>query len=230
MAPSKNKGDDMILSYHDVVLRRSDLDILRGPCHLNDRLIEFYFAHIASTASSPAALLVPPSISFWLAHCLDPQSHRECVDALRLPDRDLVFFTVNDNLDVSAAEGGSHWSLLVYFRETNEFVHHDSCRGVNRLHAESLFRAVSGFVDGGGGEYPRFVEGFTPQQTNGYDCGLYALAVAKTIYDWYVPRRDGCGNKMDRWFTAMEKEVDADKVAKLRGEILRLILSFMESK
>ncbi|RWV79071.1 hypothetical protein GW17_00059857 [Ensete ventricosum] len=114
---------------------------------------------------SPRALLLPPSISFWLANCPDPQSLRQSADPLRLADRNLVLFPVNSNLDVTVAGGGSHWSLLVYCREAGEFVHHDSCRGVNRCHAERLFHAVGGFVDDGG-EPPRFVEGFTPQQTN----------------------------------------------------------------
>ncbi|URE24532.1 Ulp1 protease family, C-terminal catalytic domain [Musa troglodytarum] len=169
MAPPKNKGDEKILSYLDVVMRRSNLDILRGPHYLNDRIIEFYFAHLASLSPSPRALVLPPSISFWLTNCPDPQSLHQSTDPLRLPDRDLILFPVNSNLDVTVAGGGSQWSLLVYCREAGEFLHHDSCRSANRCHAERLFNAVSGFVDDGS-EPPRFVEGFTPQQTNGHDC------------------------------------------------------------
>lgn len=226
MASRNKDGDEQIVSYHDVVLRRSDLGILRGPHYLNDRLIEFYFAHLAS--SSGPILLVPPSISFWLANCSDSQSLRESADPLRLPDRSLVLFTVNDNLDVAAAEGGSHWSLLVYCRDTSEFVHHDSCSGMNLWHAQRLFRAVSGFV--GAGEPPQFVEGFTPQQTNGYDCGLYVMAIAEVVCNWFVAGRRGCTKRDERWFTAVDKEVVAVAVNKLRGEVLKLILSLMENK
>ncbi|CAL9116346.1 unnamed protein product [Musa textilis] len=230
MAPPNNKGDEKILSYLDVVMRRSDLDILRGPHYLNDRIIEFYFAHLASLSPSPSprALLLPPSISFWLTNCPDPQSLRQSADPLRLPDRDLVLFPVNSNLDVTVAGGGSHWSLLVYCREAGEFVHHDSCRSANRCHAERLFHAVSRFVDDGG-EPPRLVEGLTPQQTNGHDCGLFVMAIAKVVYDWYVARGE-CAAGEDRWFAALKEEVDADAVDKLRDEVLRLILSLMEPK
>ncbi|XP_042374205.1 NEDD8-specific protease 1-like [Zingiber officinale] len=229
MTSSIKDGDNKILSYHDVVLRRSDLGILRGPHYLNDRLIEFYFAHLASSSgSSGAVFLVPPSISFWLANCSDSQSLREFADPLRLPDRSLVLFTVNDNLDVDVAEGGSHWSLLVYCRETSEFVHHDSCSGINLCHAQRLFRAVSGFV--GASEPPQFVEGFTPQQTNGYDCGLYVLAISEVVCNWFVAGGRGCAKRDERWFTAVDKEVDAVAVKKLRGEVLKLILSLMENK
>ncbi|RWW41664.1 hypothetical protein BHE74_00052840 [Ensete ventricosum] len=207
MAPPKNKGDEKILSYLDVVMRRSDLGILRGPHYLNDRIIEFCFAHLASLSPSPRALLLPPSISFWLANCPDPQSLRQSADPLRLADRNLVLFPVNSNLD---------------------FVHHDSCRGVNRCHAERLFHAVGGFVDDGG-EPPRFVEGFTPQQTNGYDCGLFVMAIAKVVYDWYVAR-SGCADGEDGWFAALKEEVNADAVDMLRDKVLRLILTLMELK
>ncbi|XP_073141101.1 NEDD8-specific protease 1 isoform X2 [Henckelia pumila] len=40
--------DEKILSYNDVVLRRSDLDVLSGPYFLNDRIIEFYFSYLTS--------------------------------------------------------------------------------------------------------------------------------------------------------------------------------------
>ncbi|KAK8955127.1 NEDD8-specific protease 1 [Platanthera guangdongensis] len=108
--------DDKIVSYGDAVLRRSDIDILRGPRFINDRLIEFFFAHLSSTHPSAGAgrfLLVPPSISFWISLCPDTTSRIEAAAPLRLRDRDLVLFTVNNNADVTLAEGGTHWSLLV---------------------------------------------------------------------------------------------------------------------
>ncbi|URE32602.1 Ulp1 protease family, C-terminal catalytic domain, partial [Musa troglodytarum] len=110
-----------------------------------------------------------------------------------------------------------HRSLLVYCREAGEFLHHDSCRSANRCHAEQLFHGVSGFVDDGG-EPPRF----TPQQTNAHDCGLFVMAIAKVVYDWYVAR-GGCADGEDRWFAALKEEVDADAVDKLRDEVLSLM-------
>ena len=38
---------------------------------------------------------------------------------------------VNDNDDVAAAGGGSHWSLLAYLRDENAFAHFDSAGGRN---------------------------------------------------------------------------------------------------
>ena len=36
-------GEEVILSFHDSLLRRSDVELLRGRGWLNDRLIGFYF-------------------------------------------------------------------------------------------------------------------------------------------------------------------------------------------
>lgn len=223
MPRSKSKADEKILSYGDVVLRRSDLDILHGPHYINDCLIEFFFAYLSPP--NPV-LLISPSMSFWLSNCPDSTSLPEAIDPLKLHLRDLVLFTVNNNSDVTAAEGGTHWSLLVYYKGTNEFVHHDSSQGMNRWHAEMLFEAVKGFT-GEGGE-ARYVEGFTPQQSNGYDCGLYVMAIARVVCDWF--QEGGVMNEGEKWFSALKEGVDATMVADLRGELLRLILGLMETR
>ncbi|KAK6926844.1 hypothetical protein RJ641_008563 [Dillenia turbinata] len=124
--------DKKILSYNDVVLRQSDLGILGGPFYLNDRIIEFYFSYLSSCYSSKEILLVPPSIAFWIANCPDTESLGGFLEPLKLSEKEVVIFPVNDNDDVSQAEGGSHWSLLAFNRTANDFVHHDSCRAIAR--------------------------------------------------------------------------------------------------
>nr|CAD1817582.1 unnamed protein product [Ananas comosus var. bracteatus] len=231
-----SSADDKILSYGDVVLRRSDLSILRGPTTSTIA---------SSTSSSPTSLssfsgagdilsggggggdrllLVSPSVAFWIANAPDTA---DAVEPLRLRDRDLALFAVNDNPDVALAEGGSHWSLLVYHAAAREFVHHDSGRGLNRGPAARLYGALKGFV-GEGDDEARLVEGPTPQQGNGYDCGLFVLAIAMAVCDWYRKgRRDEEG---ERWFSDLRKDVDGNAARELRGELLNLILSMMNTK
>jgi len=224
MTPSKSAGDDeRILSYHDEILHRSDLQILRGPNYINDRIISFYFTHLSLSLSlSSNILLIPPSLSFLISICCpgDPQ----ILTPLDLPSKTLILFPVNDNPDPAVAEGGTHWSLLVYDRPSNEFVHHDSANGSNRWCARRLYEAVKGFVGGDGDT--RFVEGRTPQQRNGYDCGLFVMAVARVVCEW----KERGEEKEERWFGALEEEVDAESVGRLREEVLMLITSLMERK
>ncbi|KAF9598418.1 hypothetical protein IFM89_027851 [Coptis chinensis] len=222
-------GDEKILSYSDVVLRRSDLEILGGPHFLNDRIIEFYFSCLASCYPSEDILLVPPGISFWLTNCMDLDSLKDFVEPLKLPDKKLVIFSINNNKDVTQAEGGTHWSLLAYERNKNLFVHHDSLAGSNRLPAMNLYRNVARFmrISGSTLDAPLSDCTSTPQQMNGYDCGVYVIAIAKVICDWYTNCRS---QDEDLWFSAMKRQIGASTVSKLRNEILVLIKDLMVKK
>lgn len=222
--------DGKILSYNDVVLRRSDLDILGGPYFLNDRIIEFYFSYLSSCYPSKDVLLVPPSIAFWIMNCPVIESLKDFVEPLHLPDKKLVLFPINDNDDVSQAEGGSHWSLLAYERHSNMFVHHDSNRGMNKRHAKQLYNAVRGYMsDSAPASAAKFLECTdSPQQMNGYDCGLYVTAISRTIYLWYGGDRNK--DRDDLWFSAVKEQVTPSAVAEMRNEILGLIRGLMAMK
>ncbi|KAE8731585.1 NEDD8-specific protease 1 [Hibiscus syriacus] len=138
----KSAADEIILGYNDVVLRRSDLEILGGPYYLNDRIIEFYFSLLSSSHPSQDILLVSPMIAFWITNCPDVDGLNDFLEPLKLPVKNLVLFPVNINDDVSLAEGGSHWSLLAHYRSANVFVHHDSSQQMNKRHAMKLYKSV----------------------------------------------------------------------------------------
>ncbi|CAK9170176.1 unnamed protein product [Ilex paraguariensis] len=224
----KASADEMILSYNDVVLRRSDLDILSGPYFLNDRIIEFYFSYLTACYPSEDILLIPPSIAFWIKMSLKfNQNLKDFVEPLNLSDKKLVIFPVNDNEDVDEAEGGSHWSLLAFERITNVFVHHDSISGeLNRKHAKQIYKAVVPYM--GTGSNGAYVEcSDTPRQVNGYDCGLYVTAIARAICRWYESNEPKEGVW---WLSAMKEQVTPCSVAEMRNEILVLITSLMENR
>ncbi|KAE8656715.1 NEDD8-specific protease 1 [Hibiscus syriacus] len=223
----KSAADEMILSYNDVVLRRSDLEILGGPYYLNDRIIEFYFSLLSASHPSQDILLVSPSIAFWITNCPDVDGLKDFLEPLKLPDKNLVLFPVNNNDDVSLAEGGSHWSLLAYYRSANVFVHHDSSQQMNKRPAMKLYKSVVGYISGscsaGNDKYLECSD--TPQQVNCYDCGLYVTATARTICSWYESSESK--NDEDLWFSAVKEQVTPLAVCELRKEILRLIKDLM---
>ncbi|KAJ4870577.1 NEDD8-specific protease 1 [Raphanus sativus] len=220
-----SSDDDKILSYNDVVLRRSDLDILNGPNFLNDRIIEFYLSYLSTVHTSSAISLIPPSIAFWISNCPDTESLKDFIKPLRLLESDLLIFPVNDNTNVELAEGGLHWSLLVYHREANSFFHHDSLMGLNKWSAKQLFEAVSPFVSDGDAMYRECSD--TPQQKNRYDCGVYLLAIARVICEWFSS--GGVKNRDELWFTDV-KETVPDLVNHLREEMSGLIRRLISEK
>lgn len=211
-----SKGDDeKVLSYGDVVLRGSDLKILQGQHYLNDRIIEFYFCYLSSF-SSRKILLVAPSVSFWMLNAPDVSSLQLFVDPLRLPDKELVIFPINDNDDVNLAGGGSHWSLLVYNRSRNIFEHYDSYFQCNRLYAGKLFENIKGFM-GPPASSATFTLHFTPQQKNGYDCGVFVLAIVKELC--------ACEGNIsgEDWEAVLESRVTTSTVGQMRNQILEII-------
>ncbi|KAM7496682.1 hypothetical protein LguiA_021096 [Lonicera macranthoides] len=218
---AKSSADGKVLSYNDVVLRRSDPTILSSPLFLNDRIIEFYFSYLTSCHPSEFILLVLPSISFWVTNCPDLESIKDFLQPLNFPRKKLVIFPINDNDDVEKAEGGSHWGLLAFYRGKNVFVHHDSFGGSNKRYAKRLYEALVPYMGILNGAYVECSN--TPQQMNGYDCGLYVLTIARAICCVY--EREGPKDEEDLWFTYVKEQVSPLVVFGLRNEILGLIRS-----
>ena len=173
-------NDKEVLTYEDIVLRVSDSDILEGPYYLNDQIIAFYFGYLSSSCDSNDILLVPPSVSFWLANCKE-EALKDIIEPLKLSSKKLVLFTVNDNDDLSGGDSGTHWSLLVYDRSSNTFSHHDSMEGVNNSHAMKLYEAVKGFM--GPTAKPNTASSSTPKgrMKKKKDVGATAKADRKSV-------------------------------------------------
>ena len=95
--------DEKVLSYGDVVLRTSDLEILRrSNAFINDRIIEFYFIYLLDPteqheeeeqkhSNKNTILLLPPVVAFWISHCPGTsETLRDSVDPLLLPQREVL--------------------------------------------------------------------------------------------------------------------------------------------
>ncbi|KAK2996380.1 hypothetical protein RJ639_026136 [Escallonia herrerae] len=68
---------------------------------------------------------------------------------------------------------------------------------------------------------PTFIESSSmPQQTNGYDCGLYVIAIARIICQWHASNLQ---KKAENWFPALEKHVNASVELTWRDEVMKLI-------
>ncbi|KAJ7947760.1 NEDD8-specific protease 1 [Quillaja saponaria] len=219
----KGNSDEKILSYNDVVLRKSDLGILGGPYFLNDQIIEFYFSYLSTCCPSDDILLVPPSMTFWIMNCPAAWSLEDFLEPLHLPDKTLVIFPINDNDDVSKAGGGFHWSLLAFERKANVFVHHDSCGSMNKIHARRLYNAVARYMGFSNSAIDAsFIESTdSPQQKNWYDCGLYVIGIAKVICNWHLNHRYSYADGL--WFSALKEQITPSAIAGSRSEILALI-------
>jgi Ulp1 family protease len=118
-------------------LSKSALEILDSPCFLSDEIIGFYFTYLTSITDSDDVLFIDPSVSDFLANVDDVDVVKASVEPLEFGTKNLIFFSVNDS---------EHWSLLVYDRKLNMFMHHDSKEGINDMQARKLFETLKDCV------------------------------------------------------------------------------------
>ena len=81
-----------------------------------------------------------------------------------------IFLPINDARNVSVAEGGSHWSLLLVSVLDGVAFHYDSLAPSNTQEARLAAHKLSQLL----GRYIECVNlDDSPQQENGSDCGVY---------------------------------------------------------
>jgi len=110
-------------SYGDAYLEESDVALLRGPHWLNDAVIGFAFECMQHEGAA-VAFFHPATVQ--MAAFLAPDALELLLEPLALAERQVVLLPLSDNAEAERA-GGSHWTLLAYFRCVNEFVLFDSC-------------------------------------------------------------------------------------------------------
>lgn len=123
-------------------------------------------------------ILLRPPMAFMLMQTPDVTTIQTA-----LPDMSKathVFLPINDNRDVTAAEGGSHWSLLLVSIRDGLAFHYDSMRGNNAQEGEKATRRLSQLL--GLNSPLQFVNlEKTPQQANSNDCGVFVCLLMKHL-------------------------------------------------
>lgn len=220
MRAKSQAGNDKVLSYGDNLLRRADVELLKGPNWLNDQVITFYFDYLRLekfAKERDSVLFVGGAMTFLLYQLAGTGELSGIVAPLELASKQLVLFAVNNNPD-SMAEGGSHWTLLVYSRVGNRFHHYDSSPGSrNLLVARQLALALRPFL-GPPADNSKVHAASTPIQTNDYDCGMYVLACAELVAEQWTR---GCGK--EDMESALHRQLTPGVIKDKRSHILSLI-------
>jgi len=180
-----NDDDSMYLTYHDTTLHQSDLDILSNSSWwLTDRIIAFWFEYLTHELFKDFEnnfLFMDPNMIFMIRFSESTEDLKDCMAPLKVGEKSMIFMPINDNNKIDSA-GGSHWALLVFKRETGEFDYYDS----SHLHNAKSARAIATkilplLVEDESQVQLKLVERHTPQQTNGYDCGLYVCTLSEYV-------------------------------------------------
>lgn len=174
---SNANDKQIVLSFQNSLLRVSDINLLRGPHWLNDQIISFYLEYLEHVTfkGNTQMLFVSPEV----VQCIKLVSKHEMaifLDPLNASTKPFIFFPLNDNDEDRA--GGCHWSLLVFSRSEQTFVHYDSLKSRNQAHCDKFVRNLA---HGLGCPEFEIKSGECLQQSNSYDCGIHVLCNIEAI-------------------------------------------------
>lgn len=181
MAHAEEEEDQVVLSYHDSLLRLSDVNLLKGTHWLNDAVIGFYYEYLTQQyqkdGNTPLLFMNPPLTQ--LLRMENPTNYCTFLDTVDAKNYSFVFFPLN-NCDSLVSPGGTHWSLLVYSRADQMCYHYDSSSTfINSFIAfDFTMNLIKYFL---GKPRRRYNEMISPYQTNGHDCGLHILCLTDVI-------------------------------------------------
>jgi sentrin-specific protease 8 len=128
-------------------------------------------------------LFMVPSVVQMLALIEQPNELRMLFGALNIESKKQIILPLNDHSDPSS-HGGSHWCVLVYNDAKFEIFDSLGCSSAMLAKAHVIAsRLHAGFGCGAPDQHGKLnVQAVNcPTQTNGYDCGVYAIAIAQYL-------------------------------------------------
>jgi sentrin-specific protease 8 len=159
----------------DTHVHESDLASLGPYQFVDDVILEFHSALL--NRMSPDYFCVSPCVSQLISR-FSPASVINEIAHLGIPERSAVFFPVV----ASEANQLKHWSLLVWrphvHRGFTRFYHFDSGGQINFAPAKQLAHAITTLF---GIPHSKFRNIRSPTQVNGYDCGIYVMAITEYL-------------------------------------------------
>ncbi|KNC96532.1 uncharacterized protein SPPG_08120 [Spizellomyces punctatus DAOM BR117] len=170
-----------ILEWHDIILYPEDVALLDDGQWLNDAIISFHYEWMERELfkNDPAVLFMRPTMVALVSQSAEPVDALKGVLPPNLNERAFVWMPINDGSGLKG--GGSHWSLLVWHAGGNTFYYFDSLKGANVEFARQTAERITPLLKQEGQTAPGFEIVNTPQQTNGYDCGIYVCSLTGYI-------------------------------------------------
>lgn len=155
--------------------------------------------------------IMDPAMAFWLAMQDDPKDLEEAKKSMKLQDVELMLCPINDSRDVSSADTGLHWTLLVCWcprgSRSGAGAAGASCPWRRFRHYDSLgkgtfdpgFRQATKVASRLAGKPVEVEMGKCPRQANFYDCGVYVLLFAEIIAQTFLQGGTSDDSDLPSW-------------------------------
>lgn len=175
--------NEIVLSYHDALIRQSDYKILSTREWINDNLIEFWFEYLQHDLfkqHSQDLLCISPSLSQLIKLTESTGEIGAMVDSLQIQSKQVIILAINDSYSFESV-GGSHWSLLVFVAKFKQFHHYDSSENSsNRVHAATVASKLLPLLLPTDKKL-NLVTIACNQQEDSYNCGIHVICNAEAV-------------------------------------------------
>ncbi|CAF4460563.1 unnamed protein product [Rotaria socialis] len=179
MSSASSESDPILVSYHDSIVRLSNLKTLDDSNWLDDNIITFAFEYlqyeskyIHSSDNLLFAFVTPPVVQ--LIKMSDDLFAEQLLQSIDFLQKKFLILPINNNTQV-AVFGGSHWSLLILSIQDKILYHFDSMSLSNDRTAKEMHKKFQAFFH----DNINLINTRCPQQKNAFDCGLYVIVIVE---------------------------------------------------
>ena len=235
---NNNKNDKVdprmksLLTCRESDLFQEDLESMDDRKYITDGGIQFYiqslWERIEEDIKNKKVKIVSPSISYYIQNQDSKKEIRKMINDMELNNSEWKIYPINNKKDTEK-DGGTHWSLLVYRKRNNTYLHFDPIKGMNERHAKRLITSLldtESFNEEG--NMPKKKEVVWERQKCGYDCGVYTMIYATTVLENIKEGREAEDNSHIRYksdemrvllCTAIKAEIMREKIIKKTNKI-----------
>lgn len=172
----RNRNAVLVVSAFSIDISSRDLLTLSDGLWLNDNVIDFYLSLVSESSDQ---------VYCWTTHFFSTLKSKGYQGVARWAKRRKINVTEKKKVIVPINIMSTHWAVAVIDNEAKQIRYHDSLSSSGNRNAVELLaqymrkeaeRLLVPLL-----EYQLMPNAKTPQQQNGYDCGVFTCTVAKYI-------------------------------------------------
>lgn len=142
---------------------------------ISDQIFQKYFEILNNKLLlNKSCLVFNPVISHAVKTLTNYEQFLHYID---LPDKDYLFIPIN-NSTILDKVSGSHWSVLVYDRLSNQFYYIDPIKNHNLNDTKIVMGKLADYLNI---KERQLTHVLIEKQLNGYDCGVYSILIIESL-------------------------------------------------